>query len=77
MSNYMDDFMKSSNASKAYKRASVEGMDFISDYMPIDTKETKSFDTDKLNEVVFNPFQRGSGCTLAGYTLQEILAHTR
>lgn len=29
------------------------------------------------SEVVFNPFQRGNGCLLAGYTAKEILAHTR
>lgn len=29
------------------------------------------------DEVVFNPFQRGNGCTLAGYTAKEILSHTR
>lgn len=28
-------------------------------------------------EVVFNPFQRGNGCMLAGYTREEIFAHTR
>ena len=27
--------------------------------------------------VVFNPFQRGNGCMLAGYTHDEIFAHTR
>ena len=26
---------------------------------------------------VFNPFQRGNGCMLAGYTHDEIWAHTR
>ena len=29
------------------------------------------------NAVVFNPFQRGNGCMLAGYTFEEIFAHTR
>ncbi len=35
-----------------------------------EVKEEKA----EANQVVFNPFQRGNGCTLAGYTLQEILA---
>ena len=30
-----------------------------------------------IQEVVFNPFQRGNGCIMAGYTRDEILAHTR
>ena len=29
------------------------------------------------SEIVFNPFQRGNGCMLAGYTREEIFAHTR
>lgn len=28
-------------------------------------------------EPVFNPFQRGNGCLLAGYTHEEIFTHTR
>lgn len=28
-------------------------------------------------DVAFNPFQRGNGCMLAGYTHDEIWAHTR
>ena len=36
--------------------------------------------TEQVNveQFVFNPFQRGNGCTLAGYTLADIVAaHVR
>lgn len=29
------------------------------------------------SDIVFNPFQRGNGCMLAGYTHDEIFAHCR
>ncbi len=56
--------------------------EFIASAKQIVTKEEEQVKAEeakesKGNEVVFNPFQRGNGCTLAGYTLQEILAHTR
>lgn len=44
----------------------------------IDEEVKKSkIETKSEDEVVFNPFQRGNGCTLAGYTAKEILSHTR
>ena len=50
---------------------------YVSDYTPVNINSDKVADDKKLNEIVFNPFQRGNGCTLAGYTLKEVLAHTR
>ena len=38
---------------------------------PVKKEETAETD------VVFNPFQRGNGCMLAGYTRDEIFAHCR
>lgn len=51
--------------------------DFIASAKKIIAEEKKKVKKETEAEVVFNPFQRGNGCTLAGYTLQEILAHTR
>lgn len=51
--------------------------DFIASAKKIIAEEKKNVKKETEAEVVFNPFQRGNGCTLAGYTLQEILAHTR
>lgn len=50
---------------------------FIKAATEVIAKEVKAAEKKAEKEVVFNPFQRGNGCTLAGYTAKEILSHTR
>ncbi len=48
----------------------------LNDMAPLGVAPATRVDVSR-DTVAFNPFQRGNGCMLAGYTYDEIWAHTR
>ena len=56
---------------KQYKLNDTTTLDSVLNVKPENVVESVQ------DKVAFNPFQRGNGCMLAGYTYDEIWAHTR
>ena len=57
------------------KQYNLNDMTSLNSVLKADVSIEKPEQVEK--EYVFNPFQRGNGCMLAGYSHEEIWAHVR